>query len=252
MKAIVLAAGRGSRMRALTEDRPKGLVELAGRPLFDWQLRALRGGGAEEIGVVRGYRGGAFDRYGLQAFENPQWESTNMVASLRCADDWLRQAPCLVSYSDIFYGAASVARLAAAPGDRLAIAYDPNWRTLWARRFEDPLSDAETFRLDGAGKVVEIGKKPRGYDEVEGQYMGLLRFTPRAWQQTAQLLDSLEPEVARRLDMTGLLGRLIAAGAEIGAVAIEEAWGEVDSETDLAVYEAALRAAEPGITAILG
>jgi len=252
VKAIVLAAGRGSRMRALTEDRPKGLVELAGRPLFEWQLRALRGGGVEEVAVVRGYRGAAFDRYGLQTFENPAWESTNMVASLRCADPWLRQGPCIVSYSDIFYGAGSVARLAAAPGDRLAIAYDPDWRALWARRFDDPLSDAETFRLGGAGTVVEIGKKPRGYEEVEGQYMGLLRFTPSAWQRTTALLDSLEPAVSQRLDMTGLLGRLIAAGAEIGAVAIAEAWGEVDSETDLAVYEAALRAGEPGFSAVLG
>ncbi len=57
MRGLILAAGRGSRMVAATADRPKGLVELGGTALLDWQLAALRGAGIQEIGLVRGYRG---------------------------------------------------------------------------------------------------------------------------------------------------------------------------------------------------
>ncbi|MFZ9450262.1 MAG: NTP transferase domain-containing protein, partial [Alphaproteobacteria bacterium] len=56
MRAIILAAGRGSRMRQLTDERPKCLVPLRGRPLLEWQLEALRGAGIREIGIVTGYR----------------------------------------------------------------------------------------------------------------------------------------------------------------------------------------------------
>ena len=56
MRGLILAAGRGSRMGPLGDDRPKCMVELNGRPLLDRQIAALRRGGVEEVGIVRGYR----------------------------------------------------------------------------------------------------------------------------------------------------------------------------------------------------
>ena len=61
---------------------------------------------------------------------------------------------------------------------RLAITYDPNWRILWEKRFENPLTDAETFALDQDG-LIDIGRSPESYETVQGQYMGLLKFTPQ-------------------------------------------------------------------------
>jgi len=56
MKAIILAAGRGSRMKNLTDERPKCLVELRGNPLLDWQLAALLEAGIDRIAIDTGYR----------------------------------------------------------------------------------------------------------------------------------------------------------------------------------------------------
>ena len=61
MRAIILAAGRGSRLGHLGNDRPKCFVELEGKPLIERQIAALRRGGADEIGVVRGYRAEMID-----------------------------------------------------------------------------------------------------------------------------------------------------------------------------------------------
>ncbi|MBF0128245.1 MAG: phosphocholine cytidylyltransferase family protein, partial [Magnetococcales bacterium] len=155
MKAIVLAAGRGSRMGDLTDDRPKCLVELGGRPLLEWQLAALRGAGIREIAIVTGYKSGMLRGRGLTGFHNPRWETTNMVSSLACAGTWLREGPCIVSYSDIFYEASAVSSLMASSAE-LAVTYDPGWLPLWEKRFGDPLRDAETFRLDGEGRLLEI------------------------------------------------------------------------------------------------
>lgn len=237
MKAIILAAGRGSRMKTLTEHRPKCFVKVRGRTLLERQVAALRGAGIGEVGVVRGYRGDAFDGLGFSLFDNKHWQDTNMVSSLRCADEWLGQFDCIVSYSDIFYGVDSIKQLASSTAP-LAIAYDPEWRWLWSRRFADPLTDAETFRLDAASHIVEIGRKPNSYDEIEGQYMGLLRFTPRVWRQVTAYLDGLAPAVVRKMDMTTLLNGLIGIGVAVAGVPISEAWGEVDSESDLTLYEA--------------
>lgn len=237
MRAIVLAAGRGSRMRALTGDRPKCLVEVGGRPLIEWQMEALHGAGIPEIALVKGYRADTLERY--TGYFNARWGETNMVRSLECASEWLREGPCIVSYSDILYPVETVRALAAQPGE-IALTYDRKWLEQWSRRFEDPLSDAETFRVDARGRVVEIGNRPRTLDDVQGQYMGLLKFRPAGWRQVEANLAKLDAAAHDRLDMTSLLRGLIAGGAAVEGVPVDGRFFEVDSDADLAHAEAYL------------
>ena len=90
MKAIILAAGRGTRMKALTEEKPKCLVELDGQSLLEKQLNALRQAGIEDIAIVTGYRRELLIPFNLVEFHNPRWAETNMVTSLACAEQWLQ------------------------------------------------------------------------------------------------------------------------------------------------------------------
>src|ERR1700685_4422857 len=103
MRAVILAAGRGSRMGALAQDRPKCLVELAEKPLIRRQIAALRAGGVSTIGIVRGYLGHLIDIKDVTYFENLHWAETNMVMSLVAAAAWLQSGPTVISYADIFY-----------------------------------------------------------------------------------------------------------------------------------------------------
>ena len=222
-------------MGSLTAEMPKCLVQLGGRPLLEWQISALRNAGVERIGIVTGWQPEQLMSRGLETFHNLRWAETQMVMSLACASEWLAKDTCIVSYSDIFYPAAAVRALMAAVGD-IAITYDPNWLALWSRRFADPLSDAESFETDAEGLVTDIGRKTEDVQKIKGQYMGLLKFTPKGWQAALKLLSSLEPRYRDRLDMTGLLQRLIATRHEIRAIAVEGPWGEIDNELDLALY----------------
>ena len=65
MKANILAAGRGSRMKHLTDERPKCLIEFNGKPLLEWQLEAIRAAGIDEIGIITGYKREMLNGYGL-------------------------------------------------------------------------------------------------------------------------------------------------------------------------------------------
>lgn len=236
MKAIILAAGRGSRMQGLTEQKPKCLVPVRGKSLLDWQREALTTAGINEIAVVTGYRREMLADLGMTEFHNPRWADTNMVSSLACAEEWLREAPCIVSYSDIFFAPEAVTTLMQSKA-ALAVTYDPNWLTLWSSRFGDPLIDAETFRLTPEGTLAEIGNKPRSVDEVQGQYMGLLRFTPDAWHEISGIRAALPPDVRDRMHMTGTLQKVIEAGRlPISALPYAGEWGEVDNGDDLALY----------------
>ena len=238
MRALILAAGRGSRMGTVGDNRPKCLVELDGRPLLDRQIAALRRGGADEIGIVRGYRSDMLSFPGLRYFDNQRWAETNMVMSLAAAAEWLRSGPVIVSYADIFYRGDLVSGLVNAPG-ALIISYDRDWKRLWTRRFADPLSDAETFRIGGSGELLEIGGKTTRIEDIEGQYMGLLKFVPPAWAVIEGVLASLDAPVRDKLDMTGLLRRLLAAKTlPIGTYGTNSQWGEIDNPGDVELIKA--------------
>lgn len=244
MRAVILAAGRGSRMGHLGGDRPKCLIELEGKPLIERQIAALRRGGVDEIGVVRGYRAEMIDFPSLCYFANERWAETNMVMSLATAAPWLRSGPVIVSYADIFYRSELVRGLTTAPG-QLVISYDRDWRRLWTRRFADPLVDAETFRIDAAGQLLEIGGKTTQIEEIVGQYMGLLKFTPPAWSAVEAILIALDAPIRNRLDMTGLLRRLlIGKHFPVNTFGTEGQWGEIDNPEDVALYQNMVRNGE--------
>jgi choline kinase len=244
MRAIILAAGRGSRMGRRGDDRPKCLVELEGKPLIARQIAAIRRARIDEVGVVRGYRAEMIDFPGITYFTNTRWAETNMVVSLAAAATWLRSGPVIVSYADIFYRDDLVRGLADAPGD-LVISYDRAWRRLWTRRFSDPLSDAETFRIDATGQLLEIGGRTTRIEDIEGQYMGLMKLTPTAWSTIEALLDMLDAPIRDRLDMTGLLRQLLAKKAlSVSAFGTDGQWGEVDSPEDVALYHNMVRSGE--------
>lgn len=235
MKAIILAAGRGSRMNALTTEKPKCLLEFRGKTLLQSQIDAIRACGIDNIAIVTGYLRQKLEPYTREFYEfnNPDWATTNMVSTLTCASDWLQQHDCIVSYSDIFYDHQIVSGLIDSAGD-IAIAYDPNWINQWSKRFKDPLTDAETFRVDAEGVLLEIGKKPDTIAEVEGQYMGLLRFTPRGWVEFSKVVSLLNYNESQKIDMTSMLQKVIESGqVRIHTSVASGQWWEFDSESDL-------------------
>lgn len=243
--AVILAAGRGSRLGALTDARPKCLVELGGKALLDWQLGALRAAGVDSVHVVVGYRKELIEARGVSTITNAEWATSNMVASLMCAIERLTP-PLIVSYADIVYSPALVRRLLASEHE-LSITYDLEWRALWERRFEDPLSDAETFRIDADGRVREIGGKPRSVTDVQGQFMGLLKLSASAVAWIQELVAAQEG-ARNKLDSTTLLMRLISSGKPLHGVPTTGGWCEVDDAADLAVAQALLaegRLADP-------
>jgi len=239
MKGIILAAGRGSRMGPLTDERPKCLTELAGRTLLEWQIEAMRKAGVRGVLIVGGYQQAHLEGYGCEVIANPRWDQTNMVASLMCAAKVLEQETCIVSYSDIVYHPDAVQRLAGLNAE-IAISYDSRWRELWEARFDDPLGDAETFR-EHNGRLTDIGRKTSDISDICGQYMGLLKFSPVGWERTVRLIGTHDGSTIDRLDMTTLLQKLIGENIAIRVVEVEGRWCEVDTEQDLDLYVARVR-----------
>lgn len=237
MKAIVLAAGQGARLRPYTNDRPKCMVEYRGKPLIDYSLEAMRVNGIEDIAVVRGYCAETVERTGVRYFCNPDYDSTNMVHSLFCAESEL-SGEVVVCYGDIVFRENLLRRLLQSQDD-FAVVIDTRWRELWEARSEDPLSDAETLILDDDGFIKELGKKPKSLDEIQGQYIGLFKWSEAGCRAARELYHSLDREILydgkpfERMFMTSFLQEMINRKMPARAVMVAGGWLEIDAPADL-------------------
>ena len=238
-RAIILAAGQGSRLRPLTDDIPKALTPLFGRPLVEHQLKTLRDAGIESIGIVGGYRADRLETLGIPVILNPDFETTNMVASLAQAADFLQadaaDTDVVVAYGDIAYEPRNLAAVLGSSKGDIAVMIDTAWRDLWEARFDDPLSDAETLVMDG-DRIVELGRKPEDYSRIEGQFTGLMRIAPGKFAELTAAYHALPAGERSGMYMTDFLQGLIDGGWDVRAAKVASGWLEVDTVEDHAIY----------------
>ena len=244
MRAIILAAGRGARLAPHTDERPKCLVELAGKTLLSRQLAVLAALGIEDIVLVGGYRADQLAAWPHSLVINQDFATTNMVHSLFRAQDALDGGDdVLIAYSDIVYEARVLRALLAAPGD-ITVAVNTDWRALWQARMDDPLSDAESLMLAPDGRLLEIGRKVTDYARIQGQYMGLIKVAAGQAPRLAQVYDEMAelPRYAGaahgNMYLTDFLQRLCDLNWPVHGVKIAGGWLEVDSVEDLALFQA--------------
>lgn len=238
MKAIIVAAGRGSRLAQLTADRPKCLLKLRGRTLIDRQLDTFREMGIDDISIVTGYRADLLQLPGVKTYLNSDWASNNILLSLMHAADELND-DVIVSYSDIVYEPSVVAELLAASGDVLAVC-DVDWRGVYEGRVEHPIAQAEKAVIRD-GLVRKIGKH-LDESEADGEFIGLVRFSRAGAETMRSTFAEISAQysggpfqAARTLEqtyLTDMLQELIDRGHEVRAVPIRGGWREIDTIED--------------------
>lgn len=258
MKIIILAAGQGTRLRPLTDDRPKCMVEVNGKSIIERQLDTIHACGIydEDITIICGYCSDVlkkkFKDTNIHFIVNEQYDSTNMVCSLMCARNLMEvEEDIIISYGDIIYGEPVFEKILEAKDD-MSVIVDDGWHEYWSERCENPLDDAETLMFDQDNYLTEIGQKTTELAKVQSQYIGLMRFRGAGLKK----MLSLAVEAERRSNngavlwrttrnyakmyMTDLLQGLIDEGYKLHAVHIQRGWFEIDDRDDLKVVEANL------------
>ncbi len=259
MKVIILAAGQGTRLRPLTDDRPKCMVEVNGKSIIERQLDTIRNCGVrdEDIAIVTGYcsdvLSNRFKDTAISFVRNEKFETTNMVYSLMCAEKAMESdSDIVVSYGDIIYD-ETVFRKVMDAGDELSVIVDDDWYEYWSQRNENPLDDAETLMFDSDDYLTEIGQRTKELDRIQSQYIGLMRFRGKGVEKVLALSAEAKRRSGQgeplwktdrsysRMYMTDLLQGMIEEGHKLRAVHINRGWYEIDDGNDLKIAEAGIK-----------
>jgi choline kinase len=234
---IILAAGRGSRLKKTTESIPKGLVKInKDNSILDHQIKILEQYKNKRIIIVVGYKSDKiiknFKGKNIIFVKNKIWNKSNMLYSLVCAEKYLKEKDSVILYSDIIYSKSIIDKILTCK-KQLCVAYDPNWLKLWKKRFKDPKIDAETFKMNKYQEIIEIGKKVTNLTNVKGQYMGILKIKVLMWRKIRKNFNLYD---LKKMHVTHCLSQIIDKKlAKIKAVKNTKKWFEIDNNKDLKI-----------------
>jgi choline kinase len=231
MKAIILAAGQGTRIRSVHGEHPKCLIEVDETTILDHQLEALEMAGIDEVGIVVGYekeqiidhvrRKTQSIRQRILFIENPAFATTNNIYSLWVASEWLRGDGFIVLNADVIFD-PEILDSAVRPYAPISMIVDPLWRD-------------ETMKVVIEDDSVVRMSKRISKAEFSGTYIGITVFS-RGIQ--SRFLGKLSDRIAAghvNEFFNVAVQELADEGVRVGYTTTEGlAWAEIDDPMDLA------------------
>jgi NDP-sugar pyrophosphorylase family protein len=226
-KAVVLAAGKGTRMGALTEDLPKPMLPLNGKPLLEHILDRLGQAGIRECGLITGYRHEVieqhFARYPMRLEFIHQAIINGTAGAAKLAREFAGGDPFLLAYGDIWCEPEDYRRV------MQPIELEPGTEaTLAVKHAADPFQGAAVYVADGfIRKIIE--KPPMGTSTTNWNSAGIYCFRPRVFEE----IDRVPLSVRGEYELTSVFEQMIEDGRNLRAVEIKGTWRDIGRPEDL-------------------
>jgi choline kinase len=244
MKAIILAAGQGNRMRKKTNNKPKCMLVYNNKTLINYTIEAMQKCNINDIVIINGYKSNKLEGHlkneKVRFIKNNKYFETNMVYTFFCAENEMND-DLIISYSDIIYNKNILNKLKKNSHD-IAVVVDKNWRNLWEIRMENPLEDAETMKIDNNGNIIELGKRAKDYSDINGQYIGLIKISKNYINNIRKFYHNLDKNILydgksfNNMYMTSFIQLIIENLSNVNAEVINGGWLEFDTEYDIINY----------------
>ena len=221
-KAVILAAGRGTRMRELTADLPKPMIEVRGKPVLQYIIEGLRDAGVRKFLIVVGYRAdvvqnsfGDGSRYkvDIEYVTQEKQDGTGRVVEL--ARGFASNSPFVLAYGDILLDPSNYARIVDPATDVEAV--------ISVTRGEDVSKGGAVF-INEQMELVDLREKPKPGEATSPWYnAGLYAFRPSIFNFTAKL----KPSPRGEFELTDAIRELAQSGKKVKALELTGAWADV-------------------------
>jgi L-glutamine-phosphate cytidylyltransferase len=247
VRPVIIAAGRGSRLQNETDEIPKTLVEVAGKPMLEWILEAFASAGLsrKDVVFVCGYRAEVIRaRYPEFTYVfNHDWQNNNILLSLLMARPYLKDG-FVSTYGDIVYEGAVVQKLVRSSAD-IALGCDTAWRRRYVGRTQHPETDAEKLRAEGK-RVVELSRTIAS-EQADGEFIGVMKLSAAGSADFVRAFDAAEQRYAggqfregrsfQKAYLIDLLAEMLEQGTAMEREDTHGGYMEIDTVQDLSMSE---------------
>lgn len=241
MKAVILAAGQGTRLKKYTENTPKGMLSFLGKTVIERQIEMYRKCEIDNIIVVTGFAADKIQYEGIRYYMNAAYANTNMVESFMAAKNEFND-DIILSYSDILFEEEMLRTMMASSAD-YAVAVDDNWKVYWQKRYGRVDFDTESLSIDKEDNICELGLENPKLEEIDARYIGLLKFSQAGLKHMEKIMEDAylrfegkpwqqSGKTVRKAYMTDLLNAVIESGEKVRAERFRNGWIEFDTNED--------------------
>ena len=238
MKAIILAAGMGTRLKHLTKDIPKCMININGKTILQRQIETFRKCGINEIIVVRGYKKELINYLGIKCYDNLNFENNNNLVSLFHAEKEMND-DFIMTFCDIIFDEKVLKKLLENKGDVCKV-IDKDWKKAYENRTLHPVPLADKVIIEN-NKIIKIGK---GVDlnKTHGEWIGLSKFSKKGaeilkkhYHRTKKLFWNKpfhEAPTFEKGHIMDITQELIDNNHSVSPVIIQGGWAEIDTPED--------------------
>ena len=240
IKALIVAAGLGSRLKHHTESLPKCMLKFGGKTLLQRQLEVYKNCGVENISLIRGYKKNKINYKNINYFDNDDFKNNNILNSIFYAEEAIN-GNIIIGYSDILFNETVVKRLIESDHD-ISIVVDIDWRGYYVNRKDHPIEEAENVIFNANNEVIKIGKIGTQKEDVHGEFIGMMKLNKngcRIFKDNFHRVKKLywdkpfqRAKIFQKSYLTDMLQELADIGFKIHCVIIEKGWKEIDTVED--------------------
>ena len=238
MELLILAAGRGSRLGTLTNLIPKGLLKIQERSLIERQIDVVENElFIDKVSIAVGYKSEKFDQLkNINKILIANWNKFNMIGTFLNVVEQNQinmSKDILITYGDILLKDGFFSNCKFKDTHDILLPIIEDWKKQWEGRYDNPLSDLETLKYDKNNKLLEIGRRPRNFDEIMGQFTGVV-FIPSHKIEDFIICCKKVYALNINADMTFLLSFMLSKKINIDVSLVPNSkWYEIDTLKDL-------------------
>ena len=244
MKAIILAAGEGSRMGKLTQNIPKPLVKVNGKSIIERQLSILKQNEILDVIIITGPHNKKFNFEKIRYIPDENFREHDQLDSLMSAKKEI-DGDIIILYADIIFEDMILAKILESKSD-ISIAVDMDWERTYVSRTDNSFAEADKVRFE-KGSVSRIFKTMTEEDKKFeiGEFIGLMKLSKNGSKQLVDCYEKIhahkgkfhDAQSIEKAKLIDLLQELIENKIKIDAIPITGKWCEIDTEQDLEIAE---------------
>jgi len=241
MNAIILAAGKGTRLRPETISIPKGMVKLFDKSLLEMQIDVFKKCSINDISIVTGYLADKITFPSINYFKNENFSSTAGNESIFCAKEKLQDCT-IITYGDLVFEKAVIDQVIDFNGD-IGVATEMNWLPTYQNRSQHTLSQADNVLIKN-GKITEMRKNIQKPDSKIGEFAGIVKLSKNGSDILLKKLNELHkshngkfhnaPSLKQSI-IPDMIQELIDSEINVEPIYVSGKWCEIDTPQDLEI-----------------
>ena len=242
MKAIIVAAGVGSRLGDLTKELPKPLIDVNGKSILERQILSFKKFGIDKIVIIRGPHREKFSFKNVTYVDDDDYENHNLLGSLMVAENELNE-DVIISYGDIIFDETILEQILAFSGNA-GLAIDYNWKKNHSGKSKELLGKISVVTIknnsiSNIGYYENIDENP---DSILGEFIGIMKLSPLSTNYFITKYNELKTNHDGKFHdspsinfgiITDMINELIHNKIQFLPIKISGVWCEIDTQQDL-------------------